>query len=69
MSILPARIDEGSVILGEQYRLSADSGVPSIEYIPFEDEHLESDWECMGVNRILFSADDIKEIHITVEKI
>lgn len=69
MSILPVRIDGECVILGECYRVCANCGNVSTEFVPFEDARLESDWNASGVTRICFSSDNAETITVTVEKI
>lgn len=69
MSVLPVRIEDGVAILGERYRISSDVGEISTEYMPFEDAHLEFDWQCEGVTRIVVAADNIEKITIKIEKI
>ena len=39
------------------------------EYMPFEDAHLEFDWQCEGVTRIVVAADNVEKITIKIEKI
>ena len=68
MSVLPARVENGAAILGERYRISADCGVLTTEYIPFADSKLETDWKADGVTRILFSVEHTNRITLTVEK-
>ena len=69
MSVLPVRIENNTAILGEKYRISADCGKLSFEFLPFEDEKLEREWECDGVARITVSLDGAECITLTVEKI
>lgn len=68
MSTLPVRIEDGSAILGECYRVSADCGTVATEFLAFEDAHLESDWKCDGVSRITFATESADCITITVKK-
>lgn len=69
MAVLPARVEENAVILGEKYRLEASCGKMDIEFIPFRDEKLEEAWDCEGINRITITADKVTEICIKVEKL
>jgi len=67
MAVLPVRMEENAVILGEKYRLQASCGTVETEYIPFNDKKLETAWGCGGINRITITADKVREICIKVE--
>ena len=69
VTTLPSRIEGNSVILKDAYRIYADCGAVTTEFTPFQDPKLESDWNTNGVTRILFTAENAKEIRITVERI
>lgn len=68
MTTLPVRIENGAAIIGDMYCIKCKSASAENEYLPFEDSHLEADWKCKGVNRIIFSAVGISDLEITVEK-
>lgn len=69
MAVLPVRVENGAVIIGDQFRVSAEGGQASAEYVPFEDARLEKDWRCDGITRILFDFDGAEEICIKVERV
>ena len=69
MSVLPVRRQANTAIIGERYRVSADTGELNIEYIPFDDALLERDWGTKGVSRITFCAEGAERITLSVEKI
>ncbi len=69
MSILPVRAEGNTVILGERYRLSASAGDISLEWVPFEDARLSSDWKTDGVTRILVECENRSDITVKVERI
>ena len=56
MSTLPVRMEDGDVILGERYRISA-SGSIRTEWMAFADAALENDWKNDGVTRILIECE------------
>jgi hypothetical protein len=69
MSILPVRMEESTAILGERYRLSASEGDISLEWVPFEDARLSSDWKTDGVTRIFVECKNRSDITVKVERI
>jgi len=69
MSVLPVRIEDGAAILGDRYRITARELLPTVEYVPFEDDHLESDWQTKGVFKITFSTENAEQLDMTVERI
>lgn len=69
MSVLPVRVENNAAILGDRYRISANVGTLTTEYLPFEDAKMENAWKCDGVTRILFSFENVESIEITLEKI
>jgi len=69
MSTLPVRIENGAVLLGDRYRITAKNLTPSVEFLPFDDDRLESDWQTKGVFRITLSTKEAEEITVTVERI
>lgn len=68
MSVLPVRIENGDAILGDAYRIHADCGEISSEFVPFDDSHLEHCWGTTGVYRIKITVKDANSITITAEK-
>lgn len=69
MCVLPVRVENGEAVIGEHYRVRAEGGKISTEFVSFEgDAKLEKNWGTTGVTRILVSTDRAKEISITVEK-
>ncbi len=69
MSVLPVRTENGAVIIGEKFRVSAAGAKINTEYMAFADPLLEKDWQCEGVTRITLDFENTEEICIKVEKI
>lgn len=69
MCVLPVRVEDDAVLIGERFRVCAKGAKISTEYIPFADPPLERDWECEGVTRILLDFENTEKICIKVEKI
>lgn len=69
MAVLPVRLENDAVILGECYAVRAAGAKISTEYIPFEDKALEADWCTQGVTRILLDFENVEKICIEVEKL
>ena len=69
MSVLPARIEDNTVVVGERYRISANTGVFDCERVAFHDDHLQRDWKTDACYRIMLACNGEKEICIKVEKI
>ena len=67
MSTLPVRMEDGDVILGERYRVSA-SGRVRTEWMAFADAALENDWKTDGVTRILIENEDPDRVTVRVTK-
>ena len=69
MSVLEVRQEGNTAIIGDQYRVSADKGELNVEFVPFNDDILRSDWNTEGVFRITFQAHGEQSITLTVRKI
>ena len=69
MSVLPVEVENNAAIIGDRYRITANTGIISCERVPFEDACLEGDWKRDACYRIMIECDREKEICIKVEKL
>ena len=69
VTALDVRIQNGAAIIGEKYRVYADCGIVETDFLPFQDQGLESDWKADGITRIMFTAEKADKITISVERI
>jgi hypothetical protein len=70
VTAIEVKIEDGSVILGGKYRITASKGVPTTEFISFEgDKKLIKPWKTDGVTKISFDIENAEAFTLKIEKI
>lgn len=69
VTALDVTVEDNCAILANKYIISADEGVVSTDYLPFDDAGLERDWNAKGITRILICANDVSSILVKIERV
>ena len=69
MSVIPVKIENNTAIVGDLFKISANTGIFKCEQVPFDDKNLPSDWKTDFASRITIDCENENEICIKVEKI
>ena len=68
ITLLPARIENNAVTVGDKYKITASSGVFKSEFVPFNDKAMISNWKTEGVHRVTLECQNEEKITISIEK-